>query len=112
MSCAARCRILGTSPADGSDMNRRAVRRVSGLAHRFGHGRMRVDGANQLFNGAFQPQRQRGFGDQLGGARADDVNAEDLVVLLVGDDLDEAFRLAGDARACERPNLKLPIRTS
>ena len=94
-------------------MNRRSVRRVSGLAHRFRHGRMRVDGANQLFDGAFQPQRQRRFGHQLGRARPDHVNAEDLVVFLVGDDLDEPFRLTGDACACRaRENLKLPVRTS
>ena len=36
----------------------------------------------------------------------DHVDAEDLVVLLVGDDLDEAFGLAGDLRAAEDAELE------
>ena len=50
---------------------------------------MRVDGAHELLDRALEPQRQRRFGDQLGRARADHVDAEHLVVLLVEDDLDE-----------------------
>ena len=47
-----------------------------------------------------------GFGDELGRARADHVHAEHLVVLLVGDDLDEAFGLAGDPGAAEHAELE------
>ena len=82
-------------------MNRCAVRRMRGFAHGFRHRRMRVDGANQLFDGALGPQGQYCLGDQLGGARADDMDAEDLVVFLVGDDLHEAVELVGHARAAE-----------
>jgi hypothetical protein len=38
--------------------------------------------------------RQRRLGDQLGDARADHLDAEQLVGLRVGDDLDQAFCLA------------------
>ena len=40
--------------------------------------------------------RDAGFGQQLGRVRADDVDAEDLVVFLLRDDLDEAVGLAED----------------
>ena len=43
--------------------------------------------------------RQHRFGDQLAGHRADDVHAEDLVVVLRGDDLHEALRRFHRARA-------------
>src|SRR5881392_3555598 len=67
---------------------------------------MRVDRADQLLDGAFELQRERRFGDELGRARADHVDAEDLVVFLLGDDLDEAFRLPRDLRAAENPELE------
>ena len=87
-------------------MNRGAVRGVRRLADRLRHRRMRVDRADQLLDRALEPERQRRFGDELGRARADHVDAEDLVVLLVGDDLDEAFGLAGDPRAAEHAELE------
>jgi hypothetical protein len=57
-------------------------------------------------------QRERRFGDQLGRARADHVDAETLVVLLVGDDLDEALGLAGHPARPSTPNWNEPICTS
>ena len=87
-------------------VNRRSVRGVRRLADRLRHRRMRVDRADQLLDRAFEAQRQRGFGDELGRARADHVDAEHLVVLLVGDDLDEAFGLAGDLGAAEHAELE------
>ena len=77
-------------------MYRRAVHGVRGFAHRLRHRRVRVDRADQLFDRALEPHGERGLGDELGRARADHVDAEDLVVLPVGDDLDEAFDLVGD----------------
>ena len=47
-----------------------------------------------------------GLGDELGRARADHVHAEDLVVLLLGDDLHEAFDLVGDAGAGQDAELE------
>src|SRR5664280_553475 len=60
---------------------------------------MRVDNVRQLLRGTFHLQRQDGFGDQLGRIRPDDVYAQDLAVLGVGNDLDEAFVLPHDAGA-------------
>ena len=41
---------------------------------------------------ASSAEQRAALGDELGRVRADDVDAEDLVVLRVGDDLDEALR--------------------
>ena len=60
-------------------MQRRAVRGVRRLRHGLGHGRMRVDRANQIFDGRLETQRQRRFGHQLRRARADHVEAEHVV---------------------------------
>ena len=49
-----------------------------------------VDGPHQVFDGAFELHGGNGFGDELRRLRADDVHAEDLSVLGVGDDLHEA----------------------
>ena len=77
------------------------MRGVRRFADRLRHRRMRVDGADQLLDRALEAQRQRRLGDQLGRARPDHVHAEHLVVFLVGDDLDEAFGLAGHPGAAE-----------
>src|SRR5687767_2273114 len=90
-----------------SRVYRRAMRRVGGLAHGFRHGRVRVDRADELLDRAFELQGHRRFGDELGGARADHVHAENLVVLLVEDDLDEALGLAGHAGPREHAELEL-----
>src|SRR5437773_10566647 len=53
------------------------------------HCRMRVDGADELFNPRFDPQSDSGFCNQFGRPRSDHVDAEHLVVLLIGHDLHE-----------------------
>src|SRR5216683_111640 len=58
---------------------------------------MRVDRKHQVFDGPFEFHHGHGFGDQFGGQRADDMDAEDLAVLCVGHHLDEAFMLVDDA---------------
>src|SRR5215203_1921179 len=93
-----------------SRVNRGAVGGVGGLEHGLGHGRMGVNGADQLLDRALQPQRQRGLGHQLGGPRPDHVEAEHFVVLLLGDDLDEAVGLVGHAGAAEDTEGELPHR--
>src|SRR5271166_5749375 len=60
---------------------------------------MGVDGPHQIFDGGFEFHGGDGFGDQFGGLRADDVDAENFAVVGVADDLDETFVLADDARA-------------
>ena len=39
---------------------------MRGLAYGFGHGRMRMNRANQFLDGRLEPQRHGGFGHQLG----------------------------------------------
>src|SRR5438477_96935 len=67
---------------------------VFGCLHeRLRQRRMRVDRLGDRLRRRLELQRGAAFHDQLRGARADDVHAEDLVVLLVGDVLHEADRL-------------------
>src|SRR5689334_881931 len=100
------CQLLPTANCQLLTVNSCAVRGMRLFDDRFRHRRMRVDGADQLLDGAFQLQRQRRFGNEFGRARSDHVDAEDLVVLLVGDDLHEALRLAGDLGAPEYAELE------
>jgi hypothetical protein len=58
-----------------------------------------VSGGRDVFEGCLQLQRQRAFRDQLGRFRSDDVDAQQLAVLPVGDHLDHPVRLAGRARS-------------
>jgi len=60
---------------------------------------MGVNGLHHDIDGSLGLHGGNGFGDQLEAVGADDVHAEDLAVLLVGDDLDEAFVLAEDGGA-------------
>src|SRR6187401_2334894 len=88
---------ITTSVAKGSlrlNVNCGAVRGVRRLTHRLRHRRMRVDRANQFFDRAFEPERNSSFGHQLGRARADHVDAQQLVVFLLGDDLHKPFDFA------------------
>ena len=52
----------------------------------------------EFVGGGFECHRDAGFGEQFGGVRADDVNAEDLVVFFLGDDFHETVGFAQDAR--------------
>jgi hypothetical protein len=58
---------------------------------------------DQLFDRHFHAQRHHRFGHKLGRARADDVHAEDLVVLLLGHNLHETIHLARHASAGQGP---------
>src|SRR5881409_3620942 len=57
------------------------------LHHRLAERRVRVDVAAELPGVALEELRQRGLGDELGRAVADDVRAQQLAGLGVGDDL-------------------------
>ena len=63
-----------------------------------GHRRVGVDGEHHLFDRRFELDRGDALGDDLGRVRADDVDAEDLAVLRVRDDLDEAVVRIEDRR--------------
>src|SRR5690349_3784952 len=92
----------------GLDVNGGTVGRVRGFAHGLREGGMRVDGSDQLFHRALEPQRQDGFRHQFRRPRADHVHAENLVVLLVRDDLHESFGLARHLRASEHAKRERP----
>src|SRR5688572_21736464 len=68
-----------------------------GFRNRFGEGRMRVHGLLHLLDGRFEVPPDNKLRNQLTRARPDDVRANDLAVLLVANDLDEAFGFAGGA---------------
>ena len=59
---------------------------------------MRVHRAAQFFGSRFKLHRHAGFGNQFSRMWANDVHAENLVVLLLADDLYKAFFFAEDAR--------------
>ena len=71
---------------------------VEALLQRLGQRRVGVDVAGQLVGGEVPLLRQRQLGQQLGDVGADQVSAEQLAVLLVGDQLDEAGRVAEAVR--------------
>ena len=61
--------------------------------------RMGVADARDVLAAGLELHRHHGLGDQLAGHRADDVHAEDLVGLGVGQELDHAGGVAERARA-------------
>ena len=63
---------------------------------------MGVRRAADLPGGRVQRERERGLGDEVGGVRPDDVDAERVLRLGVGDDLGEALVLAADDRLGDR----------
>lgn len=79
-------------------MYRQIVHAFGGFHYGFADGWVGVHYAAEFVGGGFKGHGDAGFGEQLGCVRADDVDAEDLIVFLFGDDLDEAVRLAEDTR--------------
>src|SRR5688572_19730298 len=61
-------------------VNGRAMRRVRGLAYGLGERGVCVNGPDELLDGALQPKRQNGFGDELGGPWSDHVHAQHFIV--------------------------------
>src|SRR5579863_9373303 len=90
------------------DIDGKPVHGVERLADGFIDGRMRVDGVHHGLHGGLGLHRQHAFGDQLIRLRADDVHAQDLAILLIGDDLDEAVVLAQDRGLAVGQERKLP----
>src|SRR5262245_56635992 len=75
---------------------------------------MRVDRLDQFLYRAFEPKRQDGLGYQLRRRRPDDVHAKQLIVLLVGHDLDETFgfpRHLGSSKDAEWKRADLDVVT-
>ena len=71
-----------------------------------------MDNAAEFVCGGLKDHGDTGFGEKFGRVRADDVDAEDLVVFLFGDDLDEAVGFAEDACLARGRERNLPTFTS
>ena len=80
-------------------VDRHSVHAVRSIQHGFSQGRMGVDGPHQIFHGGFEFHCGHGFGDQLRRLRANDVHAENLAIVRIGNNLDEALMLADDGGA-------------
>ncbi len=63
-----------------------------------GNCRMRMHRAAQLFSRRLQLHGYTSFSNQFGRVWSNDMHAQDLVILLFGDDLYKAFFLAENAR--------------
>src|SRR6266404_2688247 len=57
---------------------------------------VRVNGEHHFLHRSFQFQRSDRLADQFGRARSDDVHAQYLAVLSIGDNLDESIMVADD----------------
>src|SRR5262249_56553889 len=79
----------------------RSVCSVGGLSNCFGERRVRVKRAYQFLDCRLESQRSRSLRDELGRARTDHMDAEQLVVFPIRDDLHEPFGLARHLRASE-----------
>ena len=84
---------------DEFSVDRHPIYAIRCIEHSFGQSRMGMDGPHQIFHSSFEFHGGNGFGDQLGRLRTDDVDAENLSVLGVGNYFDEAFMLTHDRRA-------------
>src|SRR5918999_3788433 len=78
-----------------------------GLHHGLGQRRGAVDDPRDLREAALEQLRVHELLDQLGRARADDVAADHLAVLLVADDLHDAAAVAVDRAAADGAVLDL-----
>src|SRR5688572_3565094 len=91
-----------------SEVDRRAV---SGGMRRFVNGfgqrRVGVDRLDQLLERALEAEHRARLGDQLRCLVADDVDAENLIVLRLGHDLHESLGVAGDLGAAARHEWEL-----
>src|SRR5581483_5007488 len=87
-------------------MYRRSARGVRRFADRLRHRRVSVKRADQLLDRGFELQRGRRFGDELRRARPDHVDPQQLVVFLLGHDLDEPFGFARHLGAPEHAERK------
>jgi hypothetical protein len=65
-------------------MNRPLVDRQGGFAEGFGKGRVGVADVGQVLGAGPELHRGGGFGDQIAGVRAEDVDAQDAIGAGVG----------------------------
>lgn len=79
-------------------MYRQIMHAFGGFHHGFAYCRVSVHYSAEFVGCGFERHADAGFGEEFGGVRADNVNAEDLVVFLLGDDLHETVGFAEDTR--------------
>src|SRR4051794_33954342 len=94
--------MAGSLPVDQP-----AVGGAGGLHDRLRQRGMPVDGPRDLAVAALERLGVDELLDELGRARADDVAADQLAVLLVADDLDQAAAVAVDGAGADRAVLHL-----
>ena len=82
-------------------MDRPAVDGAGGVEDRLGDRRVGVDDLGQLLVAALEGHRRDQLGDHVAGPVADDVGAEDLPVLGVDDQLDQALFVVVDGGAAD-----------
>ena len=75
-------------------MNRQIMHAFGGFHDGFADGRVGVDDAAEFVGGGFEGHGDAGFSEQFGRVRADDVDAEDLVVFFLSNDLYKTVGLA------------------
>src|SRR5258708_17843344 len=85
-------RLYGIPPPPSRlEVDRLVLHRAERIQQPLVERRVRVDGEHHFFHRGFQFQCGDGFADQFGRARADDVYAQDLAVLSVGNHFDESI---------------------
>ena len=88
--------ITGKAPLE---VNRTAERYEGSLHDGLGHARVRVRVCGELLDGRLEHPGNAHLADQLAHVVPDHVNAQDLSVLGIGDDLDEARRVIQNGSA-------------
>lgn len=78
-------------------MDRQVVDAFGGFHDGFADGWVSVNDAAEFVSGDLECHCDAGLSEEFGGVRADDVNAENFIVFLFGDDLHKAVGLAEDA---------------
>ena len=101
----------GRPSAPRSDVDRAAVDGERGFLEGLGQGGVGVAGARDVLAAGAELDRDGRLGDQVAGARAEDVHAEHAVGLGVGEDLDAAVGLSQGAGAAVGPEREdaLPV---
>ena len=82
---------MGHPKANWLDVDRHAFDTREAVEQTFGERGVGVNGEHHLFDGGFEFDGGHALGDDLRGLGADDMDAQDLTVPGVGDDLDEAI---------------------
>src|ERR1700722_5673720 len=82
----------------GLNVDRHPLDAREAVKEGLGDRRMCVDSEHHLFDGRLELTCSNGFGDDLCSGGGDDVNSQNLAMLRVGDNLDEAIVRVEDRR--------------